>query len=105
MRFFYYNVIQITTKVNFMSVTSVRLNAEIEQPLADLTQKLDRSKNYLINQAIIEFISRQAMEQDRWQDTLEALDSVKDGKFINADAVEKWMDSWGSNDELPVPST
>jgi predicted transcriptional regulator len=63
-----------------MGVTSVRLNPEIEKPLSDLTQKLDRSKNYLINRAVTEFVSRQAMEQDRWQDTLEALNSVKNSK-------------------------
>ena len=87
-----------------MSVTSIRLNSEIEKPLADLTKELDRSKNYLINQAVKEFVARQKMEQDRWQDTLEALDSVKNGRLIDADVVEKWMDSWGSNDELPMPT-
>jgi len=87
-----------------MSVTSIRLNSEIEKPLADLTKELDRSKNYLINQAVKEFVARQKMEQDRWQDTLEALDSVKNGRLIDADVVEKWMDSWGSDDELPMPT-
>lgn len=35
-----------------MGVTSVRLQPEIENPLENLSKKLDRSKNYLINQAI-----------------------------------------------------
>lgn len=87
-----------------MSVTSVRLNSEIEKPLADLTKKLDRSKNYLINQAVKEFIARQKMEQDRWQDTLKALDDVKNGRVVDSDVVEKWMDSWGSDNELSPPS-
>ncbi len=87
-----------------MGVTSIRLNPDIEKPLADLTQQLDRSKNYLINQAVAEFISRQAMEKQRWQDTLEALESVKNNQLIDAKSVEKWMDSWGSEDELPTPT-
>ncbi|SMN16781.1 Prevent host death protein, Phd antitoxin  len=87
-----------------MGVTSIRLNSEIEKPLADLTKKLDRSKNYIINRAVEEFVARQAMERDRWEDTLEALDSVKNGRLIDAGVVEKWMDSWGGDDELPTPT-
>jgi len=33
-----------------MGVTSVRLQPEIENPLEELSKKLDRSKSYLINQ-------------------------------------------------------
>lgn len=87
-----------------MGVTSIRLSSEIEKPLADLTKKLDRSKNYIINRAVKEFVARHAMEQARWEDTLEALNSVKNNKLIDADVVEKWMDSWGSDDELPAPT-
>jgi predicted transcriptional regulator len=87
-----------------MSVTSIRLNSEIEKPLADLTKQLDRSKNYLINQAITEFVARQAMEKSRWQDTLEALENVKNGRFVDADVINQWLDSWGGNNELPVPT-
>ena len=66
-----------------MSVTSVRLNSDIETPLENLAKRLDRSKNYLINQAIKEFVARQAMEDSRWEDTLKALDSIKEGKVID----------------------
>ncbi len=53
-----------------MGVTSIRLTNEVEAPLEKLAQKLDRSKNYLVNQALREFIRRQAMEEARWADTL-----------------------------------
>lgn len=78
-----------------MSVTSVRLTAEVEAPLERLAHKLDRSKNYLINQAIKEFVVRQAMEDARWADTLEALDSVKDGRIVDEKEVTEWLQSWG----------
>ncbi len=35
-----------------MSITSVRLNDDVERPLESLSKKLDRSKSYLINQAV-----------------------------------------------------
>ncbi len=86
-----------------MSVTSIRLSSEVEAPLEVLAAKLDRSKNYLINQAIKEFVARQAMEDLRWKDTLEALDSVKLGKSVDAGEVESWLQSWGQSDEKTPP--
>ncbi len=73
-------------------------------PLENLSVKLDRSKNYLINQAVREFIARQAMADTRWDDTLQALNSVKSGKSIEGSEVESWLQSWGSNDEKTTPS-
>ncbi len=86
-----------------MSVTSIRLQPEIENPLEKLATKLDRSKNYLINQAIKEFIARKALDEARWNETLEALDSVKSNKLIEEKNVNEWLESWGTDDELNPP--
>ena len=87
-----------------MGVTSIRLNAEVEVPLDNLAQKLDRSKNYLINQAIKEYVARQAMDDARWEDTLKALASIKEGKIIDESEVVSWLKSWGTADETSAPS-
>ena len=86
-----------------MGVTSIRLNAEVEAPLEKLAQKLDRSKNYLINQAIKEYVARQAMDDARWEDTLKALASIKEGKTIDESEVVSWLKSWGTEDETSAP--
>lgn len=86
-----------------MGVTSVRLDSEVEAPLKNLAHKLDRSKNYIINQAIKEYVQRQSMEDSRWEDTLEALNSVKAGNTIDSDEVTKWLESWGTDQELSPP--
>ena len=88
-----------------MGVTSVRLSADIEAPLEQLAQKLDRSKNYIINQAIKEFVVRQSMEEARWGDTLEALQSVKNGKVVAEEEVTRWLESWGTKDEKMPPGS
>ncbi|MFK8021696.1 MAG: CopG family ribbon-helix-helix protein [Pseudomonadales bacterium] len=86
-----------------MGVTSIRLNPEVEAPLKERSQKLDRSKNYIINQAIREFIARQAMEDERCADTLVALSSVQAGEIIDAKEVTAWLESWGSPNENNPP--
>lgn len=86
-----------------MSVTSIRLQPDIEKMLLETAKKLQRSKNWLINQAIKEFLEKQSLETQRWQETLHALDSIQSGKSIKGDEVHAWLESWGTNDEREKP--
>ncbi len=86
-----------------MGITSIRLNSDVEAPLEELAEKLDRSKNYIINQAIKEFVTRQSMEDARWSDTLHALESAKSGKMVNEKEVTAWLRSWGNKEEKTPP--
>ncbi len=88
-----------------MGVTSIRLQPEIESPLESLAKKLDRSKNYLINQAIKEFIERKNSDEQRWSETMEAIASVKSGKVVAEKDVNTWLESWGSENETNPPKT
>ena len=86
-----------------MGVTSIRLRPDVEKPLEILSKKLDRSKNYLINQAIKEFLDRRAIEEERWTETLVALDSVKTGVVVEEAEVVDWLKSWGTENEQSPP--
>ncbi len=86
-----------------MGVTSIRLQADIESPLENLAIKLDRSKNYLINQAIKEFIERKSTGEQRWAETLVAIESVKSGHLVEESDVNEWLESWGTENELKPP--
>ena len=88
-----------------MGVTSIRLTTEVEAPLEKLARKLDRSKNYLVNQAIREFIRRQAMEEARWADTLEELSSVKEGNLVDEKVATAWLQSWGDGKPKTPPGS
>lgn len=86
-----------------MSVTTVRLQPEVEKSLAAMSGKLHRTKSWLINQALREYLERQEQEQIRWQETLNAMESVAQGKLVSGEAVHTWLRSWGSDNELPPP--
>lgn len=86
-----------------MSVTTVRLQPEVESDLEAMAGKLQRSKNWLINQAIREFVARQELEQSRWKETLAAMESVAQGQVVSDEAVHAWLETWGSAEELPPP--
>lgn len=86
-----------------MSITSIRLTEDLEKPLDSLAKKLNRSKNHIINQAIKEFLVKQSLEDSRWEDTLEALESVKAGKPIDESDVNAWLNSWGTDKRTSPP--
>jgi predicted transcriptional regulator len=87
-----------------MGVTSVRLQPEIEESLEAIALKLHRSKGWLINQALREFIGREEQAALRWQGTLAALESVAQGRVVSESAVHEWLESWGSDGEKAAPS-
>lgn len=88
-----------------MSVTTVRLPPEVEKSLENMARKLDRSKSWLINQALAEYLVRQEREQERWQETLAAMESVAQGNVVSADEVHDWLRSWGDSRELSPPKS
>ena len=57
----------------------------------------------MINKALEEFLERRTLEEKRWIDTLEAIESVTSGKVIPENDVNEWLDSWGSENELEPP--
>jgi predicted transcriptional regulator len=86
-----------------MGVTSVRLLPEVEDGLEAMSGRLQRSKSWLINQALREYISRESLAEERWKETLGALESLKAGKVVEGEDVHAWLRSWGGPDELAAP--
>lgn len=68
-----------------------------------MAKKLHRSKNRIINQALREFFEREELERSRWQETLQAMESVAQGRVVSGEAVGAWLQSWGADNELSPP--
>ena len=86
-----------------MSVTTFRLRSDIEQDLEAAACELDRSKSWLINEAIKEYIQRRKLEDVRWQETWRAMESVATGSVVSGEAVHAWLKSWGHPKETTPP--
>ncbi|UZJ62818.1 ribbon-helix-helix domain-containing protein [Pseudomonas sp. KU26590] len=80
------------------------LTAHVPEELAKkvdvMTKRLDRSKNWIINQALSDWIDQ---EEERGRLTREALTDVDAGRVIEHEAVQAWAESLGSDTPLPVP--
>jgi len=53
----------------------------------------------LNNKAYKESLVQLSTEESRWQETIEALDSVKAGRSIDCESLHKWLASWGSSNK------
>ena len=86
-----------------MAITSVRLQPSLETPLETLAGELQRSKSWVINQALSEYLDRRSNAAERWRETLAALDSVRAGRVVGADKVHAWLKTWGAANEKRAP--
>jgi predicted transcriptional regulator len=86
-----------------MGITSVRLSPEVEEKLAAVAERARRTKSWIINEAVRDYLGRLGEDERRWQETLEALASVRAGRVVEGDDVMEWIASWGKKAEKKPP--
>ncbi|KFZ28030.1 MULTISPECIES: CopG family ribbon-helix-helix protein [Pseudidiomarina] len=86
-----------------MGITTVRLQDDVEQELDSIATKLNRSKGWVIKEALVEYLAKQQLEQQRWQETLQAMESATQGRVVDADSVHEWLAQWGTEAEQQGP--
>jgi len=82
----------------------VRLDEQLENRLAALAAKTQRSKSFLAKEALIRYIEEEESKQReheliaaRWQEYQET------GETVSHDSMKEWLDSWGTDQEKPCP--
>jgi RHH-type transcriptional regulator, rel operon repressor / antitoxin RelB len=80
---------------------TVTIPSEVNEKLDALARDTNRTKDYLAGEAIADFVERNAWQVAHIKEALEEAKSGSPG--IPHEDIERWMDSWGSADELPPP--
>ena len=79
---------------------TAHLPAELVEKLDQYADRLERSRGWIVKQAVDEWIDREATRDKL---TREALASADAGRLIEHDRVEEWLDSLGSSKPKPIP--
>ena len=79
-----------------MGITSVRFSEEIDSGLERAAAAARRTKSWLINEAVRDYLQRKDEVGDRWRDTLAALDQAKHGDVVDGAEVLDWLATWGN---------
>ena len=78
-----------------MGITSVRFTEEIDSDLERAAAAARRTKSWLINEAVRDYLQRRDEESTRWRDTLAALNEVEHGELVDGTEVLEWLATWG----------
>ena len=73
-------------------ILTIRVSAELKSRLNQLSKTLHRSKSYIAEQAISQYVNENA-----WQiaELTQAEKEIQQGKFVANDEVNEYLDSWG----------
>ena len=82
---------------------TVRLKPEVSEKLAALARDMKRSKAYLASEAIASYVDLNAWQVTHITEALE--EDASDAAGVPHEEVVAWMESWGTDDELPRPTT
>ena len=84
--------------------TSVKLDIEMKNRIHHLAELQHRSAHWIMRTAISEYVNREEAKENFKQ---EALSSWKDyqetGKHLRGDEVSKWLNTWGTSEEVEIP--
>lgn len=81
-------------------VVTAHVPTTLADKMDDLAEKLDRSRGWIVKQALSAWIDQ---EEERSRLTREALADVDAGQVIDHQSVQAWADSLGEDSPLPLP--
>jgi RHH-type transcriptional regulator, rel operon repressor / antitoxin RelB len=91
--------------LNFMTqseTVTVRLPIEVKQKLEALAASTRRSKSWLAAEAIAAYVEAQSWQIQQIEAAVVLADSDQ-AVWVDGEAVEDWLNSWGTETERSVP--
>ncbi|RTM11121.1 MAG: ribbon-helix-helix protein, CopG family [Hyphomicrobiales bacterium] len=86
------------------TATSIKLDDELKGRVQHLADARRRTSHWIMREAIAQYVEREEKREALRQDTLKAWDEFQaTGLHATAEEVEKWLSSWGTENELPAP--
>lgn len=84
--------------------TSIKLDDDLKDRIQHLADARQRSAHWLMREAIQQYVEQEERREAFRQDALKAWENYQaTGLHATADEVERWLNSWGKDDEGPAP--
>ena len=68
---------------------TAHIPVELAEQIDAAAERLERPRGWIVKQALINWVS---LEERRRQMTLEALKEVDEGKFVEPEEIQAWLD-------------
>ncbi|MEH2379929.1 MAG: CopG family ribbon-helix-helix protein [Nostoc sp.] len=86
-----------------MSTTSFRLDDDLQEKLDTTATRLRRSRGWIINDALRQYIEREERKERMMAETQEAIADIEAGRVVSGEEVMKWLETWGTPSETKAP--
>jgi len=85
--------------------TSVKLDLEMKSRIQHLANIHQRSAHWIMRTAISEYVNKEEAKESFKQEALSSWKDYKEtGKHLNGDEVSSWLNTWGTSNEVEIPS-
>lgn len=87
-----------------VTATSIKLGDELKGRIQHLAEARRRSSHWIMREAIAQYVEREEKRETLREEALQAWEEFQTtGLHATADDVDKWLASWGTDNELPAP--
>lgn len=88
-------------KASYVTKHAITLPQHLDDQLEDIASATGRSREDILAVAVENYV----LSRPNWHSDMDrALGQVREGVGYDGDAVLKWMESWGDEQEEPAPS-
>jgi len=68
--------------------------------LDEAAVKLNRPRAWVVRHAVQKYLEERTLQEQHWQETLEAIAAVNGGEVVPAEEISAWLDTWGQAGEV-----
>lgn len=87
-----------------VSATSINLDDDMKRRVQRLAETRERTSHWIMREAISQYVEREEKREAFRQGTLAAWEEFQEtGLYATAEEVDRWLESWGTDQELPAP--
>lgn len=91
--------------MSMTTATSVKLDEKLKGRVKRLADVQRRTPHWIMREAISQYVEREEKREILDRETLKAWEEVQStGLHATDTEVDKWLASWGTENELPVPA-
>lgn len=82
---------------------SIRLDEDVVRKLDALTKVTERSRSWLMAQAVEQYVEHEAWQIEAIRNTLDTMRQGQAG-FASHEETLRWLGTWGDSSESPEPA-
>ena len=84
--------------------TSLKIDDALKGRVQQLASQRRRSPHWIMLEAIQQYVEREEARESFRQEALASWAAYKEtGRHLTGKDVSAWLDTWGMDDEMPVP--